>query len=330
MELIDILQAMSQYNLIRLGKVTGDWHTLHCPFHKDGQERKPSCGVLLRDQYRAKQRWKAGTFHCFTCGTVKTFREGVKYILDMYCKEPNVRVEIENMLDVEEEGLFEALLPKDMVEALTDKYAIEHIQELTRKADRTYVSEEELAGYRFTCQYMYDRKLTDPVIEEYDVGVDMNWVPPGRKKAVPCITFPVRDLQGRTLFIYRRSIEGKLFNAPEGVEKPVYGLDRVPADCKSLILCESIINALTLRTYGYNAVALLGTGNSLQIQQLKETGIPEFIVCMDGDEAGRRATAKLKRQLSKNALIWTINMIDGQDVNSITREEFEKLYAERE
>lgn len=329
MEILDILNAMSQHNLVRLGKVTGDWHTLHCPFHKDGQERKPSCGVLLRDQYRAKQRWVAGTFHCFTCGTVKTFREGVKYILDEYCKEPNVRVEILNMLDVEEAESFESLVPKDMMESLTDKYAVSQIQQLLQPS-KQFVSEEELASYRFTCEYMYTRKLTDPIIEEYDVGVDMNWVPPGRKKAVPCLTFPVRDLQGRTLFIYRRSIEGKLFNAPEGTEKPVYGIDRVPSGCKSLLICESIINCLTARVYGYHAVALLGTGNSLQMQQLRECGVREFVICMDGDEAGRKATNKLKRALSKNAIIWTINMPDGKDVNDCTEEEFNQLYAERE
>lgn len=329
MEILDILHMLGDNGLLRLGKVTGDWHTIHCPFHKDGQERKPSCGVLLRDQYRNRQRWQAGTFHCFTCGTVKTFREGVLYILQTYCKDLDFRSKITELLDAEDLITEDLLVPKNVMDAVTNSFAIDMIQSMTQ-APQVFISEEELASYRYTVPYMYERRLTDAIIEEYDVGVDMNWVPPGRKKPVPCLTFPVRDLQGRTLFIYRRSIEGKFFNAPEGVTKPVYGLDRVPADCRSLLICESIINALTARAMGYHAVALLGTGNSYQIQQLKESGISEFVICMDGDDAGKRATNKLKRALSKNAIIWTINMIDGEDVNSISAEQFHQLYSERE
>lgn len=329
MEIIDILHMLGDNGLIRLGKVTGDWHTIHCPFHKDGQERKPSCGVLLRDQYRNRQRWQAGTFHCFTCGTVKTFREGVLYILQTYCKDLDFRAKITELLDADDLVTEDLLVPKNVMEAVTNSFAIDLIQSMTQ-APQVFISEEELASYRYTVPYMYERRLTDAIIEEYDVGVDMNWVPPGRKKPVPCLTFPVRDLQGRTLFIYRRSIEGKFFNAPEGVTKPVYGLDRVPPNCTSLLICESIINALTARAMGYDAVALLGTGNTYQIQQLKESGVSEFVICMDGDEAGRRATNKLKRALSQNAIIWTINMIDGEDVNSISAEQFHQLYSERE
>lgn len=329
MEILDLLHMLADNGLIRLGKVTGDWHTIHCPFHKDGQERKPSCGVLLRDQYRNRQRWQAGTFHCFTCGTVKTFKEGVMYILQTYCKDLEVRSKIVALLDSDDLITEDLLVPKNMMDAVTNAFAIEQIQNMIQTT-QTFVSEEELAGYRYTVPYMYERRLTDDIIEEYDVGVDMNWVPPGRKKPVPCLTFPVRDIQGRTLFIYRRSIEGKFFNAPEGVNKPVYGLDRVPKGCKSLLICESIINALTARAMGYCAVALLGTGNVYQLQQLRESGIPEFVICMDGDEAGRRATKKLKRALSQNAIIWTMNMIDGEDVNSISEEQFHQLYSERE
>lgn len=330
MEIIDILHMLADAGLIRLGKVTGDWHTLHCPFHKDGQERKPSCGVLLRDQVRNRQRWQAGTFHCFTCGTVKTFREGILYILQNYCKDLEFREQVLSLIDSEDLITEDLLVPKGMMEAVTNAFALDQLQELVHPQKQEYISEEELAGYRYTVPYMYERKLTDAIIEEYDVGVDMHWVPPGRKKEVPCLTFPVHDLQGNVLFIYRRSIEGKFFNAPEGVNKPVYGLHRVPSNCKSLLICESIINALTARALGYHAVALLGTGNVYQIQQLKESGIPEFVICMDGDDAGRRATNKLKRALSKNAIIWTINMIDGEDVNSITADQFHQLYAERE
>jgi DNA primase len=51
---------------------------------------------------------------------------------------------------------------------------------------------------------------------------------------------------------------------------------------------------------------------------------------MDGDEAGRRATAKLKKALSSAAIVWAMHMFDGKDVNDITKQEFDTLYAERD
>ena len=173
---------------------------------------------------------------------------------------------------------------------------------------------------------MYERKLTDEIIAKYDVGYDANWIPPGRKKKVPCITFPVRDEYGRTLFFCRRSIEGKLYNLPTGVTKPVYGLDMIPKGTKSVIICESILNALTLVEYNYYAVALLGTGNSYQLSQLRRLGCHEYVLCFDGDEAGRRATEKLRKHLQDIAIVWSIVMPEGKDANDCTKQEFDMLY----
>jgi DNA primase len=51
---------------------------------------------------------------------------------------------------------------------------------------------------------------------------------------------------------------------------------------------------------------------------------------MDGDEAGRKATEKLKKALKSVAMVWVIHMPDGKDLNDCTKEEFEQLYARRD
>lgn len=331
MDVEKILQTLQSHELIRTNKITGNWFTVYCPFHNDGNERKPSCGVLLKDEYRNGKKYPQGLWHCFSCGAVKSMPEAITYIL----KQKNIKSDglkwlSENVPGFEINADFDYLVPPDMMQSLSNKYAIDYIQTNLNKVSPSYVSEDELKKYRFTVPYMYERGLTDEIIEKFDVGVDMNWIPPGRKKKVPCITFPVRDSKGRTLFLCRRSIEGKLYNYPEDVVKPVYGLDMIPRGCSSLIICESIINALTCWKWGYPAVALLGTGNPYQMQQLRELGIPEFILCMDGDDAGKRATRRLKTNLSKNAIIWTIHMLDGKDVNDIDKQTFDRLYQERD
>ena len=194
-----------------------------------------------------------------------------------------------------------------------------------------FLTEEELSSYRFTVQYMYDRKLTDEVIEKYDIGFDPNFVLPGRKKATPCITMPVHDKDGNVLFFCRRAIDVKIYNYPENVVKPVYGIYQLPKGCKSVIICESIINALTAVVYGYCAVALMGTGNAYQIDQLKRLGVQEFVLCMDPDDAGRRGAKKLKNALKSVALVWNISLPDGKDLNDLeNKAEFDYYYSMKE
>lgn len=211
------------------------------------------------------------------------------------------------------------------MDLINEQYAISYIQTYT-ESNLQYISENELSSYRFTIPYMYERKLTDEIIEKFDIGYDANWIIPGRKKTTPCITFPVRGKNGNTLFLCRRSIQGKFFNYPDGVIKPVYGLFELPKNCKSVIICESCFNALTCWVYGKPAVALLGTGNPYQIQQLKELGVNEFILAFDPDEAGRKATEKLKRALRQVAIVWSFEGIpSGKDINNLSKEEFDSL-----
>ena len=326
MDVIAILEKLQSLNLIRLHRIIGNYYQVYCPFHAGGQEKKPSCGVILKDEHRNGTYYPSGWWHCFACG----YQGGMIQSLNKLFESRSVSVDAltwlqENIPGFMPDADYEHLVPNDLLNATVGAFAISQI---IKKPE--YVSETELATYRFTVPYMYDRRLTDEIIAKYDIGVDMKWIPPGRKNVVPCITFPVRDRDGNTLFLCRRSIEGKIFNYPQGVQKPVYGLDVLKPTDKSVIICESCFNALTAVIYGYPAVALLGTGNAYQIQQLKELGVNEFIICMDGDEAGHKATAKLKKALRDVAMVWVINMPDGKDINDCTKQEFDALYSGRE
>lgn len=328
-----IVDKLDMQGLIRKGKITSNWYTIHCPFHNNGNERKPSCGVLLEDEVRGSNHYHAGMFHCFACGASKNLEQGITEILKMKAiTDTGSKWLQENVPGYESSEIQdkEKLIGSSIVQGFINKFAIDSLKLRTQAAKPSYISEEELASYRYTVPYMYERKLTDAVIDRYDVGFDANHIPPGRSKSLPCITFPVRDAFGNTLFICRRSIEGKYFNYPTGVVKPVYGLYELPQNCKSVIICESIFNALTANVYGYNAVALLGTGDPYQIDQLKKLGVSEYIICLDGDEAGRKGTAKLQKALKGSAMIWTIHMPDGKDVNDCTKPEFDELYSLRD
>jgi len=182
------------------------------------------------------------------------------------------------------------------------------------------VTEEELDKYRFYHDYMYIRKLNDVVIEKFDIGYD---------NETQCLTFPVRDVQGRTLFIARRGVTGKFFNYPENVDKPLYGIYELPKDCKEVIICESIFNALTCWVYGRPAIALMGLGSEKQYEMLNNLNVRSLVLALDPDEQGDRATKKLQRNILHKIIsvfMYPNYMYENKlDINDLTKEEFDNL-----
>lgn len=331
MDVVKILDKLQTAGLVRVHRQVNNYMQVYCPFHNDGNEKKPSCGVLIHEEIRNGQRYPEGWWHCFSCQKVATMEEAVTEILrNKSISKSGSDWLKENIPGFEGTSNFDYLIPTDTMQKLSSKFALNYIRAKTSAPIQEYVSEEELQRYRYTVPYMYERKLTDDIIARYDIGYDGDWIPPGRKQKVPCITFPVRDKSGRTLFLCRRSIAGKLFNYPTGVTKPVYGIDMISKGCKTLLICESCLDALLAVSWGYDAIALLGTGNAYQIQQLKELGVSEFVICTDGDDAGIRAAKKLKNALRSVAIVWTVKMPPGKDVNDLTEQEFYDLYQERE
>lgn len=331
-DVMDVLKMLESNGLLRLSKRTGSYMQVYCPIHADGNERKPSCGVLLVDEVRNGRKYPAGFFHCFSCGFAKKLPDAISEILKGKSMSQSgldwLKENVPSFSGYDSDFDIDYLIPTSTMQTVLSKFAVDYVISKTKPVTH-YVSEEELARYRYTVPYMYERKLTDELIEKFDIGFDGNWIPEGKTKPIPCITFPVRDKNGNTLFLCRRSIKGKLFNYPKGVTKPVYGLYELPKDVRSVVICESCFNALTSWRYGRPAVALLGTGNPYQIQQLKELGVSEFILALDPDDAGRRGTEKLKNALRSSALVYEfVGIPSGKDINDLTEDEFNALDIE--
>jgi len=283
----------------------------NCPIHNDGQEREPSCGISTVN----KEEVPAGTVHCFTCGYTASLEQ---MISDCFGKD--------------DDGAFgkEWLIKNFLTISIENRKDI--ILDLERGNNRkttSYVSEEELDSYRYYHPYMYKRRLTDEIIEKFDVGYDDHFELKDKfgkvKSVLRCLTFPVRDINGNTLFIARRSVDIKFFHYPEGVDKPIYGLYELPKDANEIIVCESVLNTLTCYTYGKPSVALLGLGTEYQYDQLRKLPCRKIITALDPDGAGYRATERLKKALKGNKLVTSYVLPEGKDVNDLEKEEFENL-----
>ena len=286
----DILSAM---------KDSGNDIMVSCPVHKKGKESKPSCGVNK----------DSGMFHCFTCGIAGPFDVFISYCLGYDDNgEQGYKWLVENYLD-------ESYITRKGVD----------LQKRKTYVEPNYVTNEELDTYRYYHEYMWKRKLTPELVEMFDVGFDENFELNGKK--IPCITFPVLDIAGNCLFVARRAVKTKLFHYPKQAEKPLYALNlAVKNGVKEIVVCESILNAITCYKYGKPAIALLGTGSSSQAEALKYCGFRHIILALDGDSAGDKGRDRLA-----NALYDTVRLSylktprDGRDINDLTKEEFEKL-----
>lgn len=264
-----------------------------CPYHKGGQERRPSAGIKKSD----------GIFHCFTCGETHTLQEMISHCFGR---------------DDDIVGAFgwEWLLKNFLTVSIEERKSLDlNLSRDLEQKSTLYISDEELDEYRVYHPYMWKRKMTTEVVDIFDVGYD---------KATKSITFPVRDVKGRCLFVARRSVVTKFFNYPAGAEKPVYGLyelsqlDRYPTE---VIICESMIDAIYFWTVGKYAVALNGLGNELQFKQLRDMPCRKFILCTDSDDAGMKARARIKKNV-RNKLITEYVLPEGRkDANDCTPEE---------
>lgn len=268
-----------------------------CPIHNNGQEKHASCGIRVT----SIDGVNSGQVHCFACGYTTTLD---KFISDCFGVQDNGKYGrkwlIHNFSSINSTSR-----PK-----LDLNFTRANIKQSIK-----YISEEELESYRYYHPYMYKRGLTDDIIDRYDIGYD---------KETKCITMPVRDETGGTLFFCRRSVVGKFFNYPTNVDKPVYGLYELNRDAKELVVCESVFNALTCVKYGKEAVALLGTGTTNQYKQIQNLPIRKILLGFDGDTAGDAACIRFKKNV-KNKLIYKYILPRGKDINDLTKEQFDSM-----
>lgn len=305
-DLIDILFELRNQlesngiNLLKDIKQTGDDIMVSCPYHKSGQERKPSAGISVKN----------GTFHCFACGEIHSLPEMISH-----CFGWN---DVGGVL-----GLHWLLKNFISIEAGEKRNVNFDCKRDSNFADNdrfdSYVSEKELESYRYYHPYMYKRKLTDEIIDLFDVGYD---------KETDCITFPQRDVNGNTLFIARRSVTGKYFNYPSKAIKPIYGLYELSVQQeypKEVIICESMLDALTCWVYDKYAVALNGLGTNKQFEELNKMPCRKFILATDNDKAGLESRKKIRKNLVGKIVTEYILPKGKKDINELTKEEFDNL-----
>ena len=272
---------------------------ISCPCHKDGYEKHASCRVLADETC---EDLEAGYAYCFSCGYSAPFAQviGDLFNEDKAFGEEWLVERFGNTFVEQEEFLQEIVLDKPTVK-------------------KEYLDEASLIPFDFYHPYMWKRKLSKEVVDRFRVGYD---------KERDAITFPVYDERHRLVMVTARSVNSKRFWIPKDVDKPVYLLyDILERGVQTVYVCESQINALTARTWGLDAVALFGTGSEKQYNTLKKSGIRNYILLFDGDEAGRKGAMRFKKNMPPDVFITDVRLPAGKDVNDLTYDEVMNLVS---
>lgn len=298
---LDMLKFdLAQHGVDRFHKFrrNGDNIQTSCPFHKNGQERKPSFGV----------NGEIDRCHCFSCSWSGTIEE---MISELYGYQDEGKfgkrwlIKRFNTVEIETRpNIMEGFNGRNNCNTNC-------ISNISTSNNTAFISDEELDKYRYIHPYLYERGLTDEIIERFDIGYDRE-----RKE----ITFPVRDIEGRCVFIAGRSTERKFFRLPKGMDKPIYcsHLFRYGTYTRAYIT-ESFLNCLTCWKYDKPAMAMIGTGNRKQYEILNKLPVREYILAFDPDEAGRKATERFRKNVH-GKIIKELVYPDNRDINDLQEE----------
>ena len=281
----------------------GDNIQCPCPFHKNGQERKASFGV----------NGNLNKCHCFTCGWSGGIDDMISELFGFVDSKYGKRWLIKRFNTIEIESR------PNILEGLNVRNNVRNINVYSSNINRNYdsndntryITEEELDKYRYIHPYLYERGLTDEIIERFDIGYDRE-----RKE----ITFPVRDIEGRCVFVAGRSVERKFFRLPKGIDKPIYCADKFRTGTyRTAYITESFLNCLTCWKYDKPAMATIGTGNQKQYEILNKLPVREYILAFDPDEAGRKATERFRKNVY-GKIIKELVYPDDRDINDLQEE----------
>lgn len=294
--LIDILKDVRLKSNGKLSSILqrGDELTITCPFHANGKEKRPSCGVYIGDNSSTQY----GVYNCFTCGSKGPFYRLVAGCLS--CSD-----------DVAKAWL------KDNYGTITDEVAIE-LEPIILKNSHVKKSLQDNGVYESYHPYMTKRKLSRDICKLFDVKYD---------SITESIVFPVNDEHGNFVMNTRRSVKNKTFIIDKNVEKPVYLLDKIIKDnISEVVVCESQINALYMWSLGYPSIATFGCNiTEKQFKILNRSGIKHYILGFDGDDAGKHGIEKFLKYINQSSFVDVLDIPNGKDLNDLSKEDVDKL-----
>jgi len=140
-----------------------------------------------------------------------------------------------------------------------------------------------------------------------------------RERFFDCVVFPVFDTDGSIGTLYGRHLgygQMRHLYLP-GRPKGLWNVQIIKT-YSEIILVESVIDALSVEVAGYpNVAAIQGTGalGDDAVKLFQQYGVTKIKVLFDGDDAGRKASARMIEKLSSSFSCSEILLPDALDPN---------------
>jgi len=304
-----------------------------CPFH---EETKPSFTVNPK-----RQLW-----HCFGCGEAGDvigfltksqgigFRQAVEK-LAIQTTESGRRTTATAQTDQETkrtpklQRLLNRVMEYYQAELLKDPRGLDYLQK-----ERGITDKQSILDFKTG---FASGNLLDVIPDDGDIVSDLKSLgilnDRGKELFFDSVTFPLLDENNNVLSIYGRRIqEGEIHHLY--LPGPKHGIiNRQAAKrSKSILLTESIIDALSLYNAGFKNVIPCYGVNGLTEDHLflfNRFSVEEVYISFDSDPSGKDAAIKMGEQLKEKGITSFIVDLPDKDINDYflrhTPEEFESL-----
>lgn len=294
--ILRLLQRHSTEILPTIDTGRGEQAPARCPFHKEGQEGKPSFYWNLA----------SGLFCCLACGVSGGLYDFM--MLAGYTKE-EVKKTIQEIRN--EDGELPAI----------PKSSFRRAGEADLLRINPILPDWYLGTFDYTPVSLTEAGFDDRMLREFGIGYDI---------ARHRVTFPIRDIHGNLIGISGRE-DGKLIGSHTPKYKfyrtelrdliPGYELDKSVTlwnghrlwakyvtsylpECTPpvIFLVEGYKAALHLIRLGYqDTVALMGTSMSQVQRYLLSTIGGDILILLDNNEPGRKGAEKIYKDLRHNS-----------------------------
>jgi DNA primase len=300
-ERVPLMRVLKRYRVAGLRRSGKDQWRGRCPLH--GGEGREAFHVNTAKQL----------FHCFSCGAGGTVLDLVAALEHCGVREAAEKLAVGWHVPVSNSGQA-VVQPREAT--------------VTKKIEGLRTLPFRLRGVDSRHPYLSARGISERTADTFGIGF---YAGPGLLSRR--LVIPIHD-QARQLVAYcGRSLDGTepRYKFPAGFAKSqvLFNLHRAAASgSQTVIVVEGFFDCLKVYQAGFcSVVALMGAALYDRQQELLTERFQQIILMLDGDHAGRRASAAIQVRLARHCPVLVIELAAGTQPDQLSEQDIQEILA---